>query len=152
MAMNAVQGILGRVLFERQAKNKTGIQLAEDLERSGQELAMRFQNAAETESNHKVVTHIIGIEKWSQLRVQVAQGAPFREEEYDVHRPPQNTSWEDLRKIFEQTRRESVALARSLSSTQLLQKVRNNMYGEITTAAWMQYIYIHGNLESRRLR
>jgi hypothetical protein len=150
--MNAVQGVLGRILFERQARNKTGIELAEDLERSGRELAARFQSAAETERNHRVVTHIIGIEKWSQLRAQVAQGAPFRDEEYTVQRPPQNTSWADLRTMFEQTRRESVALARSLSSTQLAQKVRHNMYGEISTAAWMRYIYIHGNLESRRLR
>lgn len=150
--MNAVQGVLGRILFERQAKGKTGIQLAEDLERSGRELMARFQSAAETERNHRVVTHIIGIEKWCQLRVQVAQGAPFRDEEYTVHRPPQNTSWADLRAMFEQTRRESVALARSLSTTQLTQKVRHNMYGEITTGAWIRYIYLHGNLESRRLR
>lgn len=150
--MNAVQGILGRYLFERQAKNKTGIQLAEDLERSGRDLAARFQSAAETERNHAVVTHIIGIEKWSQMRAQVAQGAPFREEEYEVHRPPKNTSWADLRAIFEQTRWESVALARGLASTQLTQKVRHNMYGEITIGAWMRYIYLHSNIESRRLR
>jgi hypothetical protein len=150
--MNAVQGLLGRLLFERQAKGKTGIQFAEDLERSGRELMARFQSAAETERNHGVLTHIIGIEKWCQFRAQVAQGAPFREEEYTLHRPPRNTSWADLRAMFEQTRRESVALARGLSSAQLTQKVRHNMYGEITTGAWMRYIYLHGNLEARRLR
>jgi len=150
--MNAVQGILGRILFERQAKNKTGIQLADDLERSERNLTSRFQSVAETERNHTVVTHIIGIEKWCQFRIQVAQGAPFREEEYTVHRPPKNTSWADLRAMFEQTRRESIALARGLSSTQLVQKVRHNMFGEITTGAWMRYIYLHSNIEARRLR
>ena len=150
--MNAVQGLLGRILFERQAKDKTGIQFADELERSGRELMAKFQSAAETERNHSVLTHIIGIEKWCQLRVQVAQGAPFREEEYTVHRPPRNTSWADLRAMFEQTRRESVALARGLSSAQLAQKVRHNMYGEITIGAWMRYISLHSNLEARRLR
>ena len=150
--MNVVYQTIGRYFFGRQAAGKTAAQLADMLEKSGREIAMRFQNVPQTEQNHRFVTHIIGIEKWSQMRVQVVQGAPFREEEYDVYRPPKNTSWEDLKRMFDQTRRETVALSQGLSASQLSQKVRHNMYGEITAATWLIYINTHGNLESRRIR
>jgi hypothetical protein len=150
--MNAIIGTVGRLYFERQATGKTGPQLAQILEEGGRNLVARFQQVPQTEQNHRFITHIIGIEKWSQQRTQVLQGAPFRDDEYDVYRPPKNTSWDDLKTMFEQTRQVSVALARSLSSVQLSQKVRHNTYGELTGGAWLIYIHTHGNLESRRLR
>lgn len=150
--MNAIIGTIGHFVFERRAKGKTSTQLADSLEKSGQELAARFKSIPQTEANHRVITHIVGIEKWSQLRTAVVTGAPFRDEEYNGHRPPQNTAWSDLISLFETNRRETVALARRLSAAQLQQKVRHNMYGELPAAAWLVYIDAHSTLESRRLR
>jgi hypothetical protein len=150
--MNVILRPVGRFFFERQARGKTGPQLAQMLEDNKRDVLSRLQKAPQTERNHRLVTHIIGIEKWAQQRAQVAQGGPFNDQEYDVYRPPRNTSWDDLRSIFEQTRQVTIAVARNLSSTQLSQKVRHNMYGEITAGAWLTYITTHSNLESRRLR
>lgn len=150
--MNAILRPVGHFFFERQGRGKTPTQLADELEKSHQTLVARIQAAPQTEANHGVVTHIIGIERWSQRRVQVVQGAAFHEEEYNGHRPPRNTSWDDLKTMFEQTRRVTITLARSLSQTQLTQKVRHNTYGEMTAAGWLAYINFHSNLESRRLR
>ncbi len=150
--MDVIRRTVGRYVFERQGAAKTATQLTDMLERSGRELTMRFQHAPQTEQNHRVVTHIIGIEKWSQMRIQVVQGAPFRDDEYDLYRPPRNTSWDDLKSIFEQTRRETVALTQGLSAAQLAQRVRHNSYGEMTAAAWLLYINLHSNLESWRIR
>jgi len=150
--MNAILRPVGHFYFERRSRGKTPAQLADELEAGAQTVMARLRAAPQTEANHRLVTHIIGIERWSQRRVQVVQGAPFHEEEYNEHRPPRNTAWDDLFTMFEQTRHVSVALARSLSQTQLTQKVRHNTYGELTAGAWLTYIHFHSNLESRRLR
>lgn len=54
--------------------------------------------------------------------------------------------------MLEQTRRESVALARSFTADQMRHKVRHNSFGDVSAAGWLQYILSHGDREVYRLR
>ncbi|HEX2618899.1 MAG TPA: DinB family protein, partial [Phototrophicaceae bacterium] len=118
----------------------------------GQQIVKRIASMPENKRNHSVITHIIGIEKWSQRRIRVALGEPFVDEEYTGYRPAKNTGWVELIPLFEATRRETIALVNQLDPSMLKQRVLHNGYGNITIGAWLRYVDVHSSFECRKLR
>ena len=101
-----------------------------------------------------MLSHIVGIELWGQSRLRVGLGEPFKEEEYDNYRPSRSRSWEQLKAEFRMARKKSIALAEALDDNQADQfmQVKHNQYGMITLGAWLRYLDMHANLESKRIK
>lgn len=143
----------GSVFLERLAKDKSCSQLAERLETDGRGLLEHYAAVGDDSHHRRVLSHIIGIERWGQSRLQVFLGAPLKQEEYDGYRPARETQWDTLQKQFSETRAETVRLARELhEKTDSTRKVLHNMYGPLTARAWLNLLNTHANMESRRLR
>lgn len=140
------------LLLERPARGKTPAQFRADLEKHTPKILQRMAKAPQSPRNHSVITHIIGIEKWCQRRIQVVLGEPFVEEEYPVYRPAKATPWAELIPLFEATRRETITLVNQLTPIMLKQRVLHNGYGNLTIGAWLRYVDMHSALESRKLR
>lgn len=141
-------------MLERPAKKWTMSAWGEKLTTSSEKIGQKLDKVPESEQNRRVLTHIIGIEQWGQSRLRVGLGEPFKEEEYDAYRPSKTRSWEQLKTEFRIARRKTVALAEELDKRQVdqLAKVKHNQYGEITLGAWLRYLDMHANLESKRLK
>ena len=86
-------------MLERPMRGKTGEQIAEILDKSGRKIWEQMQSVPESETNHRIITHVIGIERWSQRRIRVAEGEPFNDEEYTTYRPPRDTPCNRLKMI-----------------------------------------------------
>lgn len=149
-----IQKIFSQFLLERPARKWTMSAWGEKLATSGESLSQKLDKLPDSQRNRQVLSHIIGIEQWGQSRLRVGLGEPFKEEEYDKYRPSQNRSWEQLKTEFRITRRKTVALAEELDNRQVDQfsKVKHNQHGEITLGAWLRYLDMHTNLESKRLK
>ncbi|MGB1285424.1 MAG: hypothetical protein ACPG7F_02730 [Aggregatilineales bacterium] len=139
-------------LLERPASSRDIPDFIQELADSGMRINQRIRACEHNDKNHRVVTHIIGIEKWSQSRLKVAAGADYRQDEYDVYRPPQDTRWDDMNDIFKTTRDDSLMIVENLPRNNPGQKIRHNQFGEITIHAWIYYIYFHALQESKRLK
>jgi hypothetical protein len=140
-------------MFERPARKTSFEDFARVLHEKGEILASRIEKGSGTESQHRVLTHIIGIERWAQSRVAVALGQPFKQEEYTNYRPARTTEWSDLLPLFRATRAESVALAEQLAAQNVPTnlKVKHNQYGDLSVRAWLQYMVGHADFESKRI-
>jgi hypothetical protein len=140
--------------LERPGKKWTMSAWGEKLAASGKKIGQKLDKSPDSQINRQVLSHIIGIEQWGQSRLRVGLGEPFKEEEYDNYRPSKNRSWEQLKTEFHIARRKTVALAEELDNRQVNQftTVKHNQYGNITLGAWLRYLDIHANLESKRLK
>lgn len=150
--MSFLKKIAVTLFLELPVRGKAPAQLADQLEASGKTLSTRFKGASHTPKTHSVITHIIGIERWGQARVRVALGDPYRQEEYDGYRPAKETAWEELPRLFEETRAETVRLTRLLSDAQAQTPIAHNEFGDISARGWLGYLNMHANIESRKVR
>jgi hypothetical protein len=150
--LETLMGLTGARLFHAMTRGKSGADLAAGLEAAGRDLTKQIANAAHTDRNHRVITHIIGIERWSQSRVKVALGEPFKPDEYDGYRPPKDTAWDALLPMFEATRQETINLAKNASPSVLETLVKHNTYRDLKVRGWLQYMQVHANFESRKLK
>lgn len=141
-------------LLERPGRKWTMSAWGEKLTASGEKIGQKLAKSPDSQSNRQVLSHIIGIEQWGQSRLRVGLGEPFKEEEYDNYRPSKNRSWEQLKTEFRTTRRKTVALAEELDNRQVNQftTIAHNQYGNITIGAWLRYLEMHANLESKRIK
>lgn len=149
--MSLIHKAISWLLLELPSKGKAADEMIRSLERDGDTVVETFREAAATPDNHKVMTHIIGIERWSQQRLQVALGEPFAEDEYDKYRPARDTPHDELSRHFAETRQQTIDLVQTMTPTQLERKVPHNEFGEMTVRAWLRYIRTHASLESKRL-
>lgn len=149
-----IQKFMRYLLLERPARRWTMSAWGEKLSADGESISQKLNKKPDSEQNRRVLSHIIGIERWGQSRLRVGLGEPFKEEEYNVYRPSRNRSWEQLKTEFLITRRKTVALAGELDNQQIDQflRVKHNRYGNITLGAWLRYLDMHANLESKRLK
>ena len=149
-----IQKIFTQFLLERPAKKWTMSAWGEKLSTSGNSLSQKLDKLPGSQRNRQVLSHIIGIEQWGQSRLRVGLGEPYKDEEYDRYRPSQNRSWEQLKTEFRIARRKTVALAEELDHSQVDQftRVKHNQFGEITLGAWLRYLDVHANRESKRLK
>ncbi|WP_420642231.1 hypothetical protein [Candidatus Leptofilum sp.] len=141
-------------LLERPAKKRTMSAWGEKLTASGNSISQKLDKSPDSQRNRQVLSHIIGIEQWGQSRLRVGLGEPFKQEEYNSYRPSKNRSWEQLKTEFRITRRKTVALAEELDNKQVNQSttVKHNQYGNISLGAWLRYLHLHANLESKRIK
>ncbi len=128
-------------------------ELAERLALSGRKLERTLTSAADTPANRRLVSHIVGIERWGQSRLRVALGAPLVRDEYDSYRPPRDADWPALQAAFAATRDETVALTRQLAAP-LTQEVAvlHNQFGPLRLRAWLRYLDMHASWEAKKLR
>lgn len=146
--------MLRNLLLDRPGRKWTMTAWGEKLAAHGESISHRLDKYPDSQRNRQVLSHIIGIEQWGQSRLRVGLGEPFKEEEYDSYRPSRNRSWEQLKAEFRMTRKRTVALAEALDDNQADQftKVKHNQYGPLTLGAWLRYLDLHANLESRRIK
>lgn len=120
----------------------------------GQAIERRINAKSDSEWNRRLLSHIIGIERWCQSRLRVALGAPFIEEEYDGYRPAMETGWDALKAQFVETRATSVALAQEISAETPSAdiKIRHNQFGDVSVRGWLHYMQYHAFEEAKRLK
>ncbi len=143
-----IQGAAGLMLNRRASFES----LIAQLEATSRAILDRAGRAADTEHNRRVLSHIIGIERWGQRRLSVFLGEPLVMDEYDGYRPEQETSWPELKAQFESTRAQTLSLAQRLAAAQAPQTVPHNQFGPLSAAGWLRYLNLHAAMESRKIR
>lgn len=139
--------------LEQPFRSLTAEQMAERLDLNGRTLERTFAGAKDSEHNRKLLSHISGIERWGQSRLQAALGAPLTMDEYDGYRPPREAGWVELQAAFQSTRQQTVALARQLGqAVQAGVKVPHNQFGPLTVRSWLRYLDMHATMEAKKLR
>lgn len=142
-------------VLEKPAGRSSFTDLAQGLERGGTYLMTRAEKANNTPENREVLSHIIGIERWGQSRIEVALGKhELVMDEYHGYRPAEGLSLEDLRQLLTKTRSQTVDLARQLHRHPPHDDfvVEHNGLGPLTAKGWLRYLTQHADLESRKLR
>lgn len=153
--MNPLKRLARYLLVERPAAKKTLAAWGDKLQADGDALIEKLSDYGDSDDNRRVLSHIVGIERWGQSRLKVALGEPFKKEEYDDYRPPKNRTWDQLKAEFKAARRQTIALARRMDRGEVEDysiKILHNSYGELTLAGWLRYLNIHANLEAKRLK
>ena len=142
------------LLLEKPTRHQSYAELAQKLEEAGQSIQTRLSGKDYTEFNHRVLSHIIGIERWGQSRLRVLQGHPLLQDEYNSYRPARDLPWEELVGQFSATRAETVALARALSDAKIDpdRTVLHNQFGPISARAWLRYLQTHASREIMQVR
>ena len=152
--MSFMKRFVTNLFLERPARNKSYGDYVGILEKKGEAIAKRASHKSDLEWNRRMLSHIIGIERWCQSRIRVALGEPFIEEEYNGYRPSKEVGWEAMKAQFAETRATSVALARELSaenpSTDI--KILHNQFGDVSVRGWLHYMQFHATQEAKRLK
>lgn len=145
---------LGGLFIERPARGRSTADLIEALRKSGADLEARYSTATQDQKAHDLLTHIIGIERWSQAKLGCVTGEGSTEVgEYDPFRPARDTAWPDLIALLAQTRADTIALLQRIDAMNKMQTmVPHNDFGDLSVRGWARYLNAHANLESRKLR
>jgi hypothetical protein len=149
-----VTGFVTGLLLERPVAGKSYADMAQQLEEAGQNIQARLSGKNYTEFNHRVLTHIIGIERWGQSRLRVFLGNPFVQDEYNGYRPARDVPWDDLIGLFSATRSKTVSLARALDDALIApdKTVLHNQLGPLSARAWLRYLQTHASREIMQVR
>lgn len=152
--MSILADIFTHFMLVRPSRNKSYTQLGADIAKEGQAIEARIAKASDSEKNRKQLSHLIGIERWAQSRVNVALGGPYIQDEYDEYRPNRDASWAELGEAFSATRQQSIELANQVESANVpaTTTVKHNDFGEITMRSWLRYIAMHASFESKRIK
>jgi hypothetical protein len=141
------------LVFEVPNRTKALDIFRKQLEASGKRLLARVNALSDTEFNRRVFNHIIGIERWGQRRLRVALGEPFIHDEYNGYRPPREADWETLKREFQTTRADTVALVGQLQQADITNvRILHNFYGNLSVRSWLRYLEMHAGWESRKMR
>ena len=149
-----VTGFVTGLLLERPIGDKSYADMAQQLEEAGQSIEARLSGKEYTEFNHRVLTHIIGIERWGQSRLGVFLGNPFVQDEYNGYRPARDVPWEELVGQFSVTRSVTISLARALDDALIApdKTVLHNQLGPLSARAWLRYLQTHASREILQVR
>lgn len=155
--MSLIQRLIGAGLrphVRRKARGRSLAELIRSLEEFGASLDERIAGAVDTPGNREAVNHWIGIERWSQRRLRVAQGEPPLLDRYHGYREPEGATLAELRRAMRATREDTIALARELERDGFDRQltIRHNDLGELTVLEWLAYIDDHTRREVIRLR
>jgi hypothetical protein len=145
--------LIGKLFVEWPVRKKTIDDLIDDLTTTAQTEQARLDATADTSRNREIIRHIIGMERWGQRRLQVALGQPFVRDESDQYYPNGDADLPALRQIFQETRDQTIALARQLKERgagDVL--VPHNEYGEFSIRGWLYYLNGHVTKESKTLK
>lgn len=149
-----VTGLVAGLLLERPVGDKSYADMAQQLEETGQSIEARLAGKKYTEFNHRVLTHIIGIERWGQSRLRVFLGNPFVQDEYNGYRPARDVPWDELIGLFSATRSVTVSLAHALDDELIApdKTVLHNQLGPLSARAWLRYLQTHASREIMQVR
>ena len=143
----------GDLYLNRWTRGRSLTEMMVALQAAGQKLQRQFERYPDTPHNRRILSHIVGIERWGQRRLRVALGDPFELDEYDRYRPSRETDFEMLKNMFNETRRETIRLIGLLDRAGAGDvRVKHNVYGELTVRGWLRYLLMHANLEAMKLR
>jgi hypothetical protein len=123
-----------------------------ELAEAGDKLRASLDARADNEHNRRILSHMIGIERWGRRRLLVALGEPLFMDEYDGYRPRRETSWEELKEMFTASRRDTVNVAHQLANVDPNLRLPHNQFGEFTLADWLFYLRIHADAETQKMR
>ncbi len=155
--MSILQKLIGMGLRPRVrgiARGRSLADLVSRLEESRDMLTPRIERAGDTPGNRETLNHWLGIERWSQSRIKVAQGGQFQLDGYRGYRMPEESSFVELQQGFQAARAATLELAaeceRSGFDPDLT--ITHNDLGELTVLEWFAYIDDHSRREVIRLR
>lgn len=142
------------LLLERPVGDKSYAELTQRLEEAGQSIQAHLSGKSYTEFNHRVLSHIIGIERWGQSRLSVFLGDPFTQDEYNGYRPARDLPWEELVGQFSATRSETISIGRGLADASVApdKSVLHNQLGPLSARAWLRYLQTHASREIMQVR
>ena len=150
---DTVTGAVSGLILERPLKNKDMAAIAQEFDLAGGRLKRTFAAAKDNPDNRRLLSHIVGIERWGQSRLRVALGEPLTMDEYDDYRPPREATWPALQDAFSETRQQTVALVQQLGQTHVANiKVPHNQFGPLSVRSWLRYLEMHANLEAKKLK
>ena len=140
--------------LERPVRNKSYADLGRQLEQAGQSILARLQSKRMTEFNHRVLSHIVGIERWGQSRLRALLGGPLLQDEYNGYRPARDVHWDALIGQFRATRAETVSIAQALETASVshAKTVPHNEFGPLSARAWLRYLETHASREIFQVR
>ena len=140
--------------FESAATKQSYDEMIANLQTKGNALTETIANKPDNAKNHETLSHIIGIERWGQRRLNVLLGQPLLADEYDGYRPPQSTPWTDLKQMFATTRAETILLVRTLQNQGVAKTttVKHNSLGDLSIGGWLNYFVGHSVRESGQIR
>lgn len=141
-------------VLERPARVRGFKEFEDMFVHTGRELADQYATAQDTDDTRRIISHVIGIERWGQQRLKVAFGETFNAEEYTNYRPPREATLESLQFDFNDTRAATIDLIRRMQEQAVDPDVsiEHNQYGPLTVRGWLQYLYTHSKSESERLK
>ncbi len=137
----------------RSTRNQSLDQIANSMATAGQTLELIFGAADDSDHNRRLISHIVGIERWGQQRLRAALGEPLVIDEYDGYRPPHAATLAELQADFAATRHDTVALTHALDAAGVeAVRVPHNQIGNLSVRSWLGYLNIHANWEAKKLK
>lgn len=126
--------------------------LTVELAQAGEKLRDTLETRPDTEHNRRVLSHLIGIERWGKRRLLVALGEPLIKDEYDGYRPRADRSWEELKAAFLKTRHDTVNIAHQLAQVDPNLRIPHNMFGDLSVLDWLFYLRLHADAEVQKMQ
>ena len=150
--MNPI-GMIFRLYFTWQSRNKSLNELISQSEASGKTILDGLKDKSDTPANREKLRHIIGIERWGQRRLKTLLGEPPLTDEYNGYQPAESLDFKALRAEFKSTRAETAKLLRTLQKKGLAKtgQAYHNSMGEIPITVWAGYLTMHANMEYKRI-
>ncbi len=143
--------LVAHFFLEQPAKNAGLEKMQHTLRQNAEKILARMQNSQDNASNTKIAHHIITIERWGQNRLRVALGEKnFLPDQSKDYAPDNKFDLKELAALFISTRQETLALAAQVSSH--TPKVPHNQLGPLSAAAWLRYLNLHSDMESKKIR
>lgn len=141
------------LFLERFSRNQSLDQFADSMVASGQDLELIFGATDDSELNRRLISHIVGIERWGSQRLRSALGEPLVIDEYDGYRPPRESPLPALQADFASTRSDTVALARQLGAARVeAVRIPHNQFGDLSVRSWLGYLNLHASREAKKLK
>lgn len=145
-----IKGLAPRVL-DRIQRGQDVTSLTTALAEAGDKLQATLATRPDTEYNRRILSHMIGIERWGRRRLLVALGEPLILDEYDGYRPRRERTWEELKETFVQTRRDTVNVAHQLTQVHPQTRIPHNQLGDLTILDWLLYLRLHADGEVQKM-
>ena len=140
-------------LLKRPIAGLEFIDVLEQCREMGHQLAQALPEKADSEQNARILSHIIGIEKWGQNRLQVALGKPLVADDYLAYRPDRAITFPELCEQFPTVRSTTIALGQKiLENGATAHKVPHNQFGDLDCKSWIRYLTIHADREGTALK
>ena len=144
----SIDHLIGQLINELPVQGRSVQDLVGHFQGSKTAILEHAQKVGDSEYNRRVLSHIIGIERWGQSRLRVFLGEPLVLDEYNAYRPAREATWPVLLQGFADTRDETIRLAQQLASDSLaVPTVLHNQFGPLTAKGWLQYLSAHASRE-----